>query len=130
MTDQHAIDGSDVTVQVQAGSDEDVEELMEVTARLRTELLELDVDAVEPVNEANAPEHAKGLAAIAGWLVVQFGSLEGLRAVVDVVRGWATRTNRQVEISFGDDVLKLTGATSAQQDKIIDAWISRHAPSP
>jgi hypothetical protein len=130
MTDDRNTHGVDVLVQVQAGSDEDADELMEAAARLRAELLELDVNRVEPVSEAEAPEQAKGLAAIAGWLAVQFGSLEGLRAVVDVVRGWATRTNRQVEISYGDDVLKLTGATSAQQDKIIDAWIARHTPGP
>lgn len=72
-------------------------------------------------------EHAKGLGILAGWLVVQFGSISGLRAVVDVVRGWAARTHRVVEVSYGGDVLKVTGVTSEQQERIIDAWLARHA---
>jgi hypothetical protein len=119
-----------LTLQVQpmpGGHEDELDELMEVTERLRLELLELDVAAVDPVSETTAPEHAKGLATVAGWLVVQFGSVSGLRAVVDVVRGWAARTNRVVELNYGGDVLKLTGVTSAQQEKIIDGWLARHA---
>jgi hypothetical protein len=60
--------------------------------------------------------------------VTQFGSLDGLRAVVAAVRGWVGRTGRTVEVSIDGDVLKLTGATSQQQEKIVDAWLARHAP--
>jgi hypothetical protein len=116
-----------LTLQVQPVPGSDPDELMEVTGRLRAELLELDVAAVDPVSEATAPERAKGLATLAGWLVVQFGTVNGLRAVVNVVRGWAARTNREVEVSCGGDVLKVTGVTSAQQEKIIDAWLARYA---
>jgi hypothetical protein len=119
------LDGLTLQVQPVPGGDED--ELMDFAGRLRTELLELDVAAVDPVSEATAPEQAKGLATLAGWLVVQFGSINGLRSVVDVVRGWAARTNRVVEVNYGGDVLKLTGVTSAQQEKIIDDWLARHA---
>jgi hypothetical protein len=91
-----------LTLQVRSIPDGDLDELVEVTGRLRTELLDLDVAAVEPVSQATAPEHAKGLATLAGWLLVQFGTVSGLRAVVDAVRSWATRTNRQVEISYGE----------------------------
>jgi hypothetical protein len=114
-------------LQVQPILNGDQDELMEVTDRLRAELLELDVASVDPISEATAPEHAKGLATLAGWLVVQFGTVSGLRAVVDAVRGWAARTNREVEVSLGGEVLKVTGATSAQQEKIIDAWLARYA---
>lgn len=117
--------GLTLRVEPVPGGDED--ELREFTGRLRVELLELDVAAVDPVSETTAPDHAKGLATLAGLLVVQFGSVSGLRAVVDVVRGWAARTNRVVELNYGGDVLKLTGVTSAQQEKIIDGWLARHA---
>jgi hypothetical protein len=115
-----------LTLQVQPAPGGDLDELVEVTGRLRAELLDLDVAAVDPVDEAAAPEHAKGLATLAGWLVLQFGSVAGLRAVVDAVRSWATRTNRVVEVGYGGDVLKVTGVTAAQQEKIIDAWLARH----
>jgi hypothetical protein len=117
----------ELTLQVQPVPGGDPDELLEVTGRLREELLELDVAAVDPVSEATAPDHAKGLATLAGWLAVQVGTVNGLRAVVGLVRGWAARTNREVEVSCGGEVLKVTGVTSAQQEKIIDAWLARHA---
>ena len=120
-----SLDG--LTLQVKPIPGGDLDELTEVTGRLREELLDLDVDAVDPVSEATAPAHAKGLGSLAGWLVVQLGTVGGLRAVVDVIRGWAARTNRVVEVSCGGEVLKVTGVTSAQQEKIIDAWLARNA---
>jgi hypothetical protein len=121
MTD---LDG--LTVRVRLAPDGDTDELIEATGRLRAELLELDVAAVDPISEATAPEHAKGLATVAGSLLVRFGPA-GLRAVVDAVRVWATRTNREVEVNYGGDVLKVSGVTTAQQEKIIDAWLARFA---
>ena len=118
-----------LTLQVQPAPDGDVEELAELTGRLRAELLELDVAGVDPVTDENAPPQAKGLGVLAGWLAVRFGTLDGLRAVVSAVRAWAARTNRMVEVTYGGDVLKVTGATSEQQDKIIDAWLARHTAS-
>jgi hypothetical protein len=38
---------------------------------------------------------------LAGGLLAQFGTLDGLRAVVAVVRRWASRTGRTVEVSIG-----------------------------
>lgn len=118
-----------LTVRVRPDVDDDVDELAVLTERLRVELLELDVDSVVPLTEGNAPEHAKGLASIAGALVVQLGTLEGLRAFVNAVRHWVSRTNRTVEVRVGDDLLRLTGVTSEQQEKIIDAWLTRQAAS-
>lgn len=117
-------------VRVQPAPDGDTAELAELTGLLRTELLDLDVGSVDlPVDEA-APGQAKGLAAIVvGWLTVQFGTVDGLRATVAAVRAWTARTNRTVEVSVGEDVLKLTGVTSEQQDRIINGWLERHAPS-
>jgi hypothetical protein len=68
-----------LTLQVQAGPGDDEDELLKLTSRLREELLDLDVAGVDPVTEETAPEQAKGLATLAGWLVVQFGSISGLR---------------------------------------------------
>jgi hypothetical protein len=114
-------------VQVQSLPDGDPEELAEITGRLRTELLDLDVMAVDPMTDPTEPAHAKGLATVVGWLAIQLRTAEGLRAVVNAVRGWAGRTDRVVEISLGGDTLKVTGATSAQQELLISAWLARHA---
>ena len=60
---------------------------------------------------------------------MQFGTLDGLRAVVAAMRGWTSRTGRTVEVSIGGDVLKVTAVASQQQREIIDAWLARHSPA-
>jgi hypothetical protein len=120
--------GEGMRVRVRPAPDADAEELAELTRLLHAELLDLDVVSVDlPADEA-APGRAKGLAALVGWLTVRFGTAEGLRAAVAAVRGWAARTNRTVEVSVGGDVLRLTGVSSEQQDRVIDGWLARHAP--
>jgi len=121
-------DADRLIVQVLPAADSDAEELADLAGGLRAELLDLDEILVTPYAAEAAPAGAKGLGTLAGWLVTQFGSLDGLRAAVAVVRGWVGRTGRTVEVSIDGDVLKLTGATSQQQEKIVDAWLARHAP--
>ncbi|MEW2083988.1 hypothetical protein [Streptomyces sp. NPDC005283] len=116
-----------LSVRVQPFPDDDPEELAEITGRLREELLDLDVMAVDPVSEATEPQHAKGLATVVGWLAVHLRAADALRGVVQAVRGWTGRTDRVVEVSLGGDTLKVTGVTSAQQELIISAWLARHA---
>ena len=123
MTD---VDG--LIVQVLPVADSDAEELADMAGGLRAELLDVDAASVAPLTAETAPEGAKGLGTLAGWLLVQFGTPAGLRAVVAAVRGWASRTGRTVEVSMGGDALKVTGVTSQQQEKLIDAWLARHAP--
>jgi hypothetical protein len=117
-----------LTVWVRPAGEDDLEEVAELTGRLRAELLEVDVDSVDPVTGGSIPESAKGLGGVAGALAVRFGTVEGLRAVFGVLFGWCTRTGRSVEVSLGGDVLKLTGVSARQQEQIIDAWLARHAP--
>jgi hypothetical protein len=115
-------------LQVLPVADSDAEELADLAGRLRAEVLGVDAVSVVPLTAEVTPEGAKGLGTPAGWLAVQFGSLDGLRAVVAAVRGWTSRTGRTVEVSIGGDALKVTGVTSQQQGKIIDAWLARHVP--
>lgn len=122
------MDGSEsLVVRVRAVEGEDDEELLEVTALLRQELLDLDVDKVSAVEADEGPADAKGVAALAGWLAVQFGSVETVRAVIDVLRGWAGRRRRDVEVTIGGDTLKLSAVSAAEQQQIINAWIDRHS---
>ena len=116
-------------VQVLPVADSDAEELADLAAGLQAELLGVDAASVAPLPAGAALEGAKGLdGTLVGWLLVQFGTPDGLRTVVAAVRGWASRTGRTVEVNIGGDVLKVTAATSQQQEKIIDAWLDRHAP--
>jgi hypothetical protein len=61
--------GDFLVLQVLSGPGEDAEELNDLTAMLREELLELDVSAVEPIMQ-KAPEGTKGMSPplVAGWL--------------------------------------------------------------
>ena len=121
-------DAGGLVMQVVPMADSDAEELADLAGQLHAELLGVDDASVGPLPAGAVPEGAKGLGDVAGWLVAQFGTLDGLRALVAAVRGFALRTGRTVEVSIGGDSLKVTGATSQQQEKIIDAWLARHDP--
>jgi hypothetical protein len=84
------------------------------------------VQGVERLPDENVPTGAKGVTAIAGWLLVQLGP-EALRVVLAKVAGWMTRNDRMVEVSYGGDTLKLSRAIRAQQEKIIDGWLAQHS---
>lgn len=118
-------DSGRLLLQVRPGPDDDAGELAELSGALRVELLDLDVSAVDPLPDEDVPAGAKGLGAVAGWLVVKLGP-EALRAVLAKAADWVTRNDRVVEVSYGDDTLKLNRATREQQEKIIDGWLARH----
>jgi hypothetical protein len=111
-------------LQVLPVADSDVEELADLDGGLRAQLLGVDTAAVAPLTAEEVLEGAKGLGTLADWLLVQFGTLDGLRAAVAAVRVRTSRAGRTVEISIGGDVLKVTAVTSQQQEKIIDAWLA------
>jgi hypothetical protein len=119
----------DVVLRIQPASDGDDVELANLTQRLRAQLLDLDVDGVSPVADTSQQEGAKGLETLVGWLAVQLGK-EGLRKVIGGVVEWATRTSHTIEIMYQGDSLKVTGVTSAQQERLINDFLARHPSRP
>lgn len=109
--------------------DGDREELDELTHRLRERLLELDVDDVEPIRSGDVPDGAKPVDAIAvGALAVTMAPI-ALRSVLDLVRTWIeNRPVRTVSISLGEDSLELEAVSSADQQRLIDAFLAAHGP--
>ena len=120
-------DGTRLVVEIGAADEADADHLDQLTQVLRGELLDLDVDAVEPVPESQLPVGAKGSAAMAGWLAVLFGTPDLLPTLISVIGDWAGRNHRTVRVSIGSDVLEVTSATSAQQSRIIEAWLERQS---
>jgi hypothetical protein len=115
---------------VDAGPDSDAEELAELTRRLRGQLLELDVDAVEPATGGEAPAGAKGVELLAiGGLVIQFAmKSEVLKSVVDATTAWLGRQQgRSVKLTLDGDTLEVTGVSSDEQRRLVDLWVARHA---
>jgi Effector Associated Constant Component 1 len=117
-------------VEVRAAGADD-EELAEATRRLRAELLELDVTGAEPAPAPDraGPDGAKGggVMAVAG-LLVQFAGQDVLAAVISAIQGWLGRQrSRSVKLTIDGDSIELTGATSAEQTRLIELWAARHA---
>jgi hypothetical protein len=122
-----AADVERLILQVLPVADSDAEELADLAGDLQAELLGVDEALVALLADETSPDGAKGLGTLVGGLLAQYGTLDGLRAVVAVVHRWASRTGRTVEVTIGGDVLKVTGVTTQQQEKIIDTWLARHA---
>ena len=118
----------ELIVQVGPSGDDDGDAAFAV-ARLRTELLQLDIDAASPIPSEEVPERAKALSGVVGALAVKLGPA-ALKALLAKIRDWATRNNRSIEVSIAGDSIKITGATSAQQQQLLNVWLAKHAPEP
>lgn len=122
-------ESAELELLVDAGSGADEDEVERLARSLRAELLELDVDAVEPASSGSAPEDARAVEALMlGALVVRLGrNSEALSSLVRTVRGWLGEGDRKVRIELDGDVLELTGTSTEERQRLVDAWIDRHA---
>jgi hypothetical protein len=119
-----------MVVRVDARGDVDEEELEELTSKLRRELEQLEVDEVERPVVGEAPEGTRALDVLAlGTLVVKLvQSAQPLREVVQTVRRWLGNQPKSssVRIEMDGDSIELSSVSSAEKDKLINAWIERH----
>lgn len=120
----------ELSVELQAGPDADAEELAQLAGRLRAELLDLDVNAVQQPVRGEAPKESKG----GGWLatgelmVRLVTSPEVLASIIAGVQSWLRRNSaRSVKLTIAGDALEVSGLGSAEQDRLIDLWVARHA---
>jgi len=111
-------------------AESDAEELAQITAKLRRELLQLDVDTVEHAAAGEAPPGAKAVELVMiGTLLVSLGRSVGtLASVVRTVQGWVGKNPaRTVKLELNGDAIEITGASSRDQQRLVDLWIERHA---
>lgn len=121
---------SELVLELSPGPDADSSEVFALTAKLRRELLDLDVQRVDRPSEGKAPEGARGLdVAAAGTLIVQtLGSLRTLRAIIAKINEFLSRDKeRSATITIGGDTLQMSGLTSEDQERLIRDWVERHA---
>jgi hypothetical protein len=110
----------------------DAERLGALTGYLRAELLQLDIDDVTVAREGEVPPGVRAIDVVAlGGLVVSLGrTAAGLKDVVAAVRRWLSRgdgVRRTVKIEIDGDVLELSEVSAAEQGRIVDLFVQRHA---
>ena len=111
-----------------AEAESDDRDKEQLALQLRRELLDLDVESVEPLT-AEAPDGARsGLGVVAGTLVATLSS-GPVSAVVVAVIGWLRRSpaDRNVRIEIDGDVIEVHNVDLESQTKMIEAFLSRHA---
>lgn len=106
----------------------DVGDAADLAGQLRHDLHETGFDVQRPT-AGDAPPGTKGDAFPWAQLAVSLSG--GLPALVAAIHAFTQRDNtRKVTITLGDDTLELTGPTSTQQQQVVDAWLTRHSPTP
>lgn len=104
----------------------DAQELDEATARLRDELLDLDVVA-SAAAAGQAPEGVRAvLSFTVGGLVIALAGTELLGAIVTAVTSWLNRNqHRSVKLDIEGDVLEVTGIGGKEQRELAEVWLRR-----
>jgi hypothetical protein len=112
-------------------SDADAAELDEATVQLRQDLLQLDVEDVErPPGEPPPPGARAVDATILGTLIVSAGPAV-IGTVVQTLAGWLSRRpSRSLKIEIAGDSIELTDVSAEEQQRLIEAFVARHATQP
>ncbi len=120
-------------LRLQLGEDgADAERLDSLIGYLREELLQLDVERASALPAGEPPPGARVFDVVAaGGLLITLGrSAQSLRAVVSAIRKWLARgegTRRTVRLEIEGDVLELSEASAADQERLIGLFVGRHA---
>jgi hypothetical protein len=114
----------------ESGADE--ERIDSLTRQLGDELRQLDVRDVRPVTAGTqAPAGSRGFdVATVGQLAVAIVGTQGLPGLVSAVLGWLNRGHeapRTVRLELAGDVLELSGASSEEQDRLVEMFLSKHS---
>ncbi len=118
-----------VILNIDAGQEDDPEEIERFTQQLREDLTELDVEAVDLVRAGETPAKAKvGDPIIWGTLLLTLAASGGvITTVINVLQSWLTRQERRsISLEIDGDKLEIKGISSKEQQRLINEWRSRH----
>ena len=108
-----------------AGPDADDEELAQLSRQLRSELLELGVEAANPESAEKAPAGGKGDPITLTTLVVTLAPI-ALTELMKVLQAWLTRHDRAtVTVESGGKKITITGSPSKEEQRTLQAFIGR-----
>lgn len=116
------------TLTLNPAREADGEKLERLTRQLRSELLELDVEAVELTRGGKAPPKSKAGDAITwGTLLLTLAASGGvLTTLIQVLQSWLTRhEQRSLTLEIDGDRLEITGISSKEQRRLVEAWLHR-----
>lgn len=115
-------------IRVDPGPDADDELREETTRQLRGALVDADIGSVQQLHEATTPAGVKGVPASLGNLLVTLGASGGaLTVLIGALQSWLTRSERcSVTIELGNDKMTLKGASSEEQQRLVNAFIRNH----
>jgi hypothetical protein len=113
----------------------DVERLAMLSSYLRAELLQLDVENVTSIGAGEVPPGARAAdVTVVGGLLVNIGqAADSLQAVLTAIGQWLRRgagVSRKVRLELDGDVLELSAASAADQERLIGLFASRHGAGP
>ena len=114
----------------------DPERLDVLSLQLREELLATDAEDVARLRAGDAPPGTRGLDLVAaGGLVVTVASTLGsVSQIVETVRRWLGRGGdsggRTVEMTLGDNHLKLSGGSHEEQERLVRAFVEAAVTAP
>jgi hypothetical protein len=120
----------DVDLRLQVVAEADADRIAELASSLRRELLELDGTNVATIHEGDAPPGTRAAdLLVVGALLVKIAKRAGnVAEVVRAVQRWAANGRGTVTLEIDGDKISVTGASTEQQDRLISAWVERHAP--
>ena len=108
------------------------DEVDRVSRQLRSELKSLDVEAVDRIDQDEAPAGSKGDPSTWMAMLVTLSTAGGVfTSLVGVVGNWLanhTGTHR-ISLTVDGDSIELDRASIEERRELIDAFVHRHAPS-
>ena len=118
-----------IALNIKSGRETDIQELAVLTEKLRNELMDLKVEAVDFVSAGKAPQRAKaGDPVTLGTLLLTIVASGGLlTTLINALQSWLTRHERSsITLEIDGDKLQVTGRLTKQKQPLVDAWIKRH----
>jgi hypothetical protein len=111
-------------------SEADPDEAERLGQQLRTDLTQLDVEAVQPARAADVPEGAKGGAVDWGSLLVTFSAAGGVfPTVIGLTRDWLARHSaaQRIVVTIDNDTIVLDRASAEEREQLISTWVRQHS---